>query len=185
MCYMEKAIATVELTSIARGFVVADIMLKSGNVKLLYASPICPGKYLIMIGGFVGAVNNALKAGVDVGSEMIDDFALIPNVHRDVFPAIARATNMSGFSAMGVIETMSAPAAIEGADAAVKAARIHLVEIRLGRGMGAKSIFLFTGDMSDIKTAADAAETVIAEKGLLVDVSILTRPHPDLRDFVF
>ena len=182
---MEKAIATVEMTSIARGYMVADIMLKSGNVKLIYAAPIYPGKYLIIIGGLLGAVKNALKAGVDVGSEMIEDYALIPNVHRDVFSAIARTTNMSGFSALGVIETMNAPAAIEGADAAVKAARIHLVEIRLGHGMGSKSVFLFTGDMADINAAAEAAENVIAEKGLLVDVSILTRPHPELKGFVF
>lgn len=182
---MENAIATVELISIARGFVVADAMLKSGNVRLLFASPVCPGKYLIIVGGLVGAVKNALKAGQEAGGEMVDDSALIANIHRDIFPAIARATPFSGFSAMGIVETMSAPAAIEGADAAVKASKIQLVEIRLGRGMGAKSLFMFTGDVTDIKVAAEAAKNLIAEKGLLVDVEVLTRPHSDLKDFVF
>ncbi len=182
---MDRAIATIELISIARGFTTADVMLKSGNVSMLFASPICPGKYLIVVGGQVGAVENALKNGLETAGEMAVDHSLLPNIHGDIFPAIARATPVSDFKALGIVETMSAPAAFEGADAAVKAARVDLIEIRLGRGMGAKSLFLFTGEIAEARTAAAAAEKVIAGRGLLVDIAVLTRPHRDLKDFVF
>jgi microcompartment protein CcmL/EutN len=181
---MDRAIATLELISVARGYLSADAMLKSGNVNLLFSSPICPGKYLIVIGGQVGAVKNALAAGSAVAEEALADSMIIPNVHPDIFPAISCATVVESVESLGIVETMSAPAAIEAADAAAKAAKIQLIEIRLGRGMGAKSAFTYTGDVSEAKTAAAAARNVVEAKGLLVDVVVIPRPHPDLKSFV-
>ena len=45
------AIALIELTSIARGVVASDAMAKTAPVKLLQSQTICPGKYLIVVGG--------------------------------------------------------------------------------------------------------------------------------------
>ena len=54
---MERAIATIELISVARGILAADAMLKAADVRLYEAHPICPGKYLVVVGGQVGAVD--------------------------------------------------------------------------------------------------------------------------------
>ena len=71
-------------------------------------------------------------------------------------------------------------AAIEAADAAAKAASVTLVEIRIGRGMGAKAFFSFLGEVADVHAAAEAARAVVAPRGLLVDIAEITGPHPDL-----
>jgi len=42
----EKSIGLIELSSIAAGFLVADTMLKAGNVRLLLSRSICSGKYM-------------------------------------------------------------------------------------------------------------------------------------------
>ena len=120
---MERAIATIELISVARGILAADAMLKAADVRLYEAHPICPGKYLVVVGGQVGAVEESLRAGVRIGREAVSDHMILPNVHPDVFRALAMATEPGSARAIGIVETMAAPCAIEGADAAAKAAK--------------------------------------------------------------
>ena len=56
-------IGFLELNSIARGVLAADMMLKAAEIKLVYARPSCPGKYQILITGEVSAVESAMQAG--------------------------------------------------------------------------------------------------------------------------
>lgn len=181
---MERAIATIESISVARGYLVTDQILKAADVSLLTACTTCPGKFLIVVGGQVGAVKSALHVGLAVGGEAIVDSMIIPNVHKDVFAAIACATDVGKLKDLGFVETMAAPVAIEAADAAAKAAQIKLIEIRIGRGMGAKAFFSFTGEISDVKAALNAAKSVVAAKGLLVDAVSISRPHKELVDSI-
>ncbi|MGS9102389.1 propanediol utilization microcompartment protein PduT, partial [Salmonella enterica subsp. enterica serovar Infantis] len=51
---MSQAIGILELTSIAKGMELVDAMLKSANVDLLFSKTICPGKFLLMLGGDIG-----------------------------------------------------------------------------------------------------------------------------------
>lgn len=177
---MPTAIGTIELISVARGVLAADTMLKAANVTLYEAHPICPGKFIIIVGGEVGAVEASLQAGIRAGREAVSEHMILPNVHRDVFRALAGACELFPAHAIGIVETMAAPCAIEAADAAVKATNIGLAEIRLGRGMGAKSFFTFLGGIAEVHEAAEAARKIIEPKGLLVDIVEITGPHPDL-----
>jgi microcompartment protein CcmL/EutN len=102
---------------------------------------------------------------------------ILPNVHPDVFAALADATDPGLPKDLGVVETMAAPVALEAADAAVKAAQVKLLEIRIGRGMGAKSFFSLTGEISNVKTAVAAARAIVGERGFLVDAVVISRPH--------
>ena len=56
---MSKAVGILELSSIAKGMETGDAMLKSANVELLVSKTLCPGKFLLMLGGDVGAVQLA------------------------------------------------------------------------------------------------------------------------------
>ena len=58
---MRKAVGFVEIKSIPVGIQTADEMVKAGNVELLLATPICPGKYVIIVGGHVGPVKAAMS----------------------------------------------------------------------------------------------------------------------------
>ena len=48
---MSKAIGLVEYKTIPKGIEAADAMLKASEVQLLFSSPICPGKYVTIVGG--------------------------------------------------------------------------------------------------------------------------------------
>ena len=85
---LEPAIALVETNSIAAGILSGDTMVKKATVQILEARPICPGKYMVLIGGEVGPVRESFQVGVAAAADAIVDQLLLPNVHRSVFPAL-------------------------------------------------------------------------------------------------
>src|SRR5215475_9350694 len=84
-----NSIGLIELTSIAAGFQACDAMLKSAAVDLVLSRSICSGKYMVMVRGDVAAVQAAVAAGNRAGHFSVIDSFVIPNLHEDVFPAIA------------------------------------------------------------------------------------------------
>src|SRR5512145_3266462 len=126
-----SSIGLIELSSIAAGFNVADAMLKAADTELILSSTICSGKFMVMVGGDVAAVRSSVEAGETIESASVIDSFVIPNVHESIFPAIKGLAQIAEFEAMGILESFSVASLIEGADAAVKAANVTLLEIRL------------------------------------------------------
>jgi microcompartment protein CcmL/EutN len=175
-----NSIGLIELSSIAAGFQVSDAMLKAAAVDLVLARSICSGKYMVMVRGDVAAVEAAVAAGRSAGNFAVIDSFVIPNVHDAVFPAIAGNSKIEALSALGVIESFSVASLIEGADAAVKAANVELIEIRLAMALGGKAFVTMTGDVAAVQSAVEAGAQVVAEKGLLVNRVVIPHPRPEL-----
>ena len=174
------SIGLIELTSIAAGFQTADAMLKAAGVSLLLSRSICSGKYMVMVRGDVAAVQAAVSAGSGASRFAVIDSFVIPNLHEAVFPAIAGASKVEELEALGIVESFSVASLIEGADAAVKAANVQLIEIRLAMALGGKAFVTMTGDVSSVQAAMAAGRQVIGDAGVLVNAVILSRPHPDV-----
>ena len=178
---MKQAIGFLEYRSIAVGIEATDAMLKSGNVKLIQNSILCPGKYITMIGGEVGSVESAIRVGANYNASTCIDSFVIPNIHESIFPALNGTTAEVLHGSLGIVETVDAASAIIGADAAVKAAAVTLLEIRLARGMGGKSLLALCGELTAVQTAVNAAAKRICDNGLLIATSVISSPHKDLR----
>ncbi len=176
---MHSAIAMVELSSIAKGMEVTDFMLKSAEVTLLMGKTVCPGKYVVMVGGDVAAAQQAMQCGVEKGSAQVVDEFLLSNIHPDVLPAIGGVTDVNAREAVGVVETFSVATCIEAADFAVKAAGVTLIRLHMAYGIGGKCYFVMSGDVADVETAKKAASQVAADKGALVYSMVVPNPHPD------
>lgn len=175
-----NAIGMVETSSIAKGFEIADTILKTAQVKIIVNRTICPGKYMVVIGGYVDAVNESIKAGVDVGAHTVVDSFIIPNVHPTVFPAISGVTHLPDLEALGVIESFSVASIIEAADAAVKAADVQLITIHLAMAIGGKGWVSMTGNVAAVQAAVEAGASIIGKKGLLVERVVIPRPRPEI-----
>ena len=173
----DPAIGLIELSSVAAGFTVADTMLKAADVQLLLSRSICSGKYIVLIGGEVSAVGSAVHAGCSTARGMLSDQTEIPRVHPDVFTAIGRSQPVEPTGALGILESFNVATMIEAADAAVKAADVTLMEIRLAMALGGKAFASFTGDVSSVQAAVDAGKAVISEAGVLVNAVVIPRPH--------
>jgi microcompartment protein CcmL/EutN len=179
------AIGIIETSSIAKGFQIADTVLKTANVEILVNRTICPGKYMVLIGGDVDAVNSSVEAGVRVGAHTVVDSFVIANVHPAVFPAISGVTHLPELKALGVIESFSVASIIEAADAAVKATPIQLICIHLAMAIGGKGWVSLTGDVASVEEAVEIAAGVIQRKGLLVEKVVIPAPRPEIvREFI-
>ncbi|MBI5808261.1 MAG: BMC domain-containing protein [Ignavibacteriales bacterium] len=175
-----NSLGLIELTSIAAGMHAADIMLKTSNVQLVVSRTICSGKYMVLIGGDVAEVQAAVdRAAQQVEFAVIDTF-VIPNVHKDIFPALSGHSNVDLLEALGIIESFSVASLIEGADAAVKSANVKIIEIRLAMALGGKAFCTLTGEVAAVTSAVDAGAKIIADKGLLVNKVVIPQPRQEL-----
>jgi len=173
-------IGLIELSSVGIGFLVADTMLKTADVELLLNRTICSGKYMILVAGQVAAVEASLAAGIGAGDASVIDSCLIPNVDAALFPAISGTVVIRNKEALGVVESFSVAALIEGADAAVKAADVQLLEIRLAMALGGKAFARMTGNVAAVEAAVEAGAAVVAQRGLLVSKVVIPAPVDEI-----
>ena len=176
----KNSIGLIELTSIAAGFQAADAMLKASNVDMLLSRSICSGKYMVMVRGDVAAVEASVAAGMSGCRFAVIDSFVIPNLHEAVFPAIAGSSKVEALDALGIVESFSVAALIEGADAAVKAANVQLIEIRLAMALGGKAFATMTGDVAAVAASVEAAAQVVGQKGMLVNKVVIPHPRGEL-----
>lgn len=179
---MQNAIGLIELTSIAKGYEVADALLKTAQVQMIFNRTICPGKFMVMVAGETAAVSASMEAGLDIGGETVVDSLLIPNVHAEVFPAISGTRVVTETGALGIIETFSVASIIEAADAAVKAAHVQLLQIHLAMAIGGKGYVTLTGEVAAVTAAVEAGAEFIRGKGLLVNKVVIPQPRPEVLD---
>lgn len=177
---MIRSIGLIELNSIARGIETADCMLKAGSVVLSFAKPVCPGKFMVLVHGDIGAVESAMSAGLATGGGNVVNELTIPRVHPSLIPAINAVVEISAVEALGVVEYFDIASAIVGADAAAKTGNIKLMEVRLGMGIGGKSFFTLCGAVSDVHSAVGAGLTDAEHRGAVVNSCVIPSPEPSL-----
>ncbi|MDI3538553.1 MAG: hypothetical protein PWP58_1240 [Bacillota bacterium] len=85
--------------------------------------------------------------------------------------------------ALGLIETVGLAAAVEGADAAVKAANVRLLGYELTRGGGMVTVKI-TGDVSAVQAAVTAGAMAASRVGKVVSKLVIPRPHEDLAKLI-
>lgn len=176
---MSLAVGMVELNSIARGIETCDYMVKAAQISLLRSSTVCPGKFIILIGGDTGDVRAAMKEGTLRGGECVVDTLLLPNAHPSLFPAMTGTTQVPEYGAVGVLEFYSVAAAITAADVAAKEANVTLMEVHIGYAIGGKGYVTLTGDVGAVRAAVAAASR---GSDLLVGTTVLPRPDKKLFD---
>ncbi|MHB1393038.1 MAG: BMC domain-containing protein [Clostridia bacterium] len=81
----------------------------------------------------------------------------------------------------GFIETKGLVAAIEAADAMVKAANVEIVGRKIIGG-GLVTVII-EGDVGAVKAAVDAGAAAAQKVGELVSVHVIARPNPELDEF--
>ena len=78
-------------------------------------------------------------------------------------------------NALGMVETRGLVAAIEAADAMVKAANVQLVgKEQVGGGL---VTVMVRGDVGAVKAATDAGAAAAEKIGELISVHVIPRPH--------
>lgn len=176
---MKQALGMIEFKTVASGITATDLMLKTAEVEVVQAGPVCPGKYLATIVGEISAVKAAIEAAERWNSAMMIDQFILGNPHQTVQPAICGALEIKNKGAIGILESFTAASAVVAADTAAKTALIDLVEIRLAKGMCGKSYVILTGSISAVTAAIERAKAGM-EDGMFLDSSVIAGPDERL-----
>lgn len=174
---MSKAIGMVEYTTVTAGVYAADLMVKTAEVDIIEAMPVCPGKYIAIITGSLSAVKAAVSAAEAYGGAKLIDSFVLGNPHESLFSAMYGGCEIENPRALGIAESYSAASIISAADAAAKTAIVDLIELRIARGMCGKSYMVLTGEVAAVTAAIEKAKNQLGEKGMLLDSTVI--PNPD------
>jgi microcompartment protein CcmL/EutN len=185
MLFSESAIAVLEYSSITRGLLAVDVLTKKAPVEVLWAEPVSAGKYVVLFHGGVGEVEEAHQAALDVSGTALVEEILIPQVTRALGPAIGgQSTVPSPDSAVGMLESSSIAASVEAADRVLKTAPLALNRFRLGKGIGGKSYFIFSGALDDVEAGLEAGVEMLESRGALVGRELIARPNSEFLEVV-
>ena len=82
------------------------------------------------------------------------------------------------YEALGMIETRGLTAAVEAADAMVKAAEVTLIGTeKIGSGLVSVMV---RGDVGAVNAATEAGGAAAAKLGEVVAIHVIPRPHADV-----
>ena len=179
---MRPAIGLLELSSIAVGIGAGDAMVKRSPVEVIFAGTVHPGKYLVMVGGAVAHVEEALPAGREAaGGELVDEIFL-PDVDQRVVEAVRGRCRGSGGCALGAVETRTVAALLGAADRGLKGAAVELRELRLADDLGGKAYCLFDGELADVEAAVEAAVGGLQRPEALVSSVVIPQLHEEMAE---
>ena len=179
----EPTLGMIELKSVARGIAVTDAIAKKAQVKILEAHAVQPGKYIILICGEVAEVEESLKAGLDVGSDMVINQLFLPYIHRSIIPALKGISNnreAKEVKSIGILESFSMVSCVAAADMALKNTSLELLEIRLAKDLGGKAYFIVSGELPDVQDSLKISSEYVRKEGMLTAVEVIPSPHPEL-----
>ena len=163
----------VETRTVASGARILDRMLKTADIDLLRAAPICSGRFLIRVAGLRDAVQAAVDAVLsDTG--VIDQF-ILSRISPQVIRALKTRTVPGPGQALGLVESRRSAPGIAAADAAVKRADVTLARLAVARGINGKSFMVVTGNLAAVEAAVEAASGCLGSS--LVERTLI--PNPD------
>jgi microcompartment protein CcmL/EutN len=175
----------IELSSIAKGLMVCDLMLKKAEVRLLKAGPVGCGKFMILVTGDEADLLEAVEEGRGRAEPYLVSWTFIPNLHAQVLFALqGRRSDVAPTDALGIIEGQALAALVQAADRAVKTTAVRLLELTFAPDLGGKGYFTFTGELAEVEAALATAEALLRDEGTFIQSEILARPHERIQGFV-
>ncbi len=91
---------------------------------------------------------------------------------------VHKEENTMALEALGMVETRGLVAAIEAADAMVKAANVTLIGTeKIGSGLVSVMV---RGDVGAVKAATEAGGNAATKLGEVIAVHVIPRPHSDV-----
>ena len=101
----------------------------------------------------------------------------VAEVKVEIEPEVQEVRSMA-LEALGMVETRGLVAAIEAADAMVKAANVELIGTeKIGSGLVSVMV---RGDVGAVKAAVEAGSSSAGSLGEVVATHVIPRPHNDV-----
>ena len=176
------AIAFVEISSIARGYVTLDRLVKKANVNVRLARPVTPGKFIILFGGDLASVEESFLDAQECAQNTLLDSLLLPFAHPELLPAVEASVSRGEGESFAIVELTHLASTLLAADVALKTSATSVMKMHLAVGIGGKGYFTLSGPLGDVEAALEAiALHVPAER--LIACELIANPHAETRGF--
>lgn len=177
---MNKSIGALEFRSISKGIEVSNEIVKKSSVEIIYFKTICPGKFLVIVTGDEGEVNEAIDYGVTLSVDTLVDHFKVHAVSTPIVEAFKnKYASKEITGALGVMETGKVCAGIKALDIALKSSDVKLIKMHLAFGIGGKLVYVVTGTLSSIEYGLSEGKRIL-NKNANVNVSIIPSPSEDM-----
>lgn len=173
------ALASLELSSVARGVVVLDQMAKRAETTVVAARTFSPGRYLILVSGQEAEVEEATSAALETAGELLLDHVVLHDPHPRLRDALANRLGAELSESLLLVETRTLAGAFLALDRSLKEAEVDVLELRLGAGLDGRGLFSLTGALHMVEAAQELCETLLGPERRL-GTELIARPHPDL-----
>lgn len=182
---MNKSIGALEFRSISKGIEVSNEVVKKSDVEIIYFKTICPGKFLVIVTGNEGEVDEAIAYGESIaGGTLVDSF----RVHAVSTPIVEAFKNKYSSKqvegALGIMETNKVCAGIKALDKALKASEVKLIKMHLAFGIGGKLVYIVTGTLSSIQYGLQEGVKILT-KSENANTSIIPSPSEEMIRHLF
>lgn len=165
---MNKSIGAIEFKSIAKGIEVSNEMIKKSSVDVLYLKSICPGKFLIIVGGETSYVNECVDYGIKLGEGYIVDNFVINAISQEILDGFKnKYQKLDNTVSIGVVESSKVCAGIKMLDKTLKSGDLILVKLQLSFAIGGKLVYIVAGDLSSLEYALKESENVVRKKEVI------------------
>ncbi len=173
--------AVIELASIADGIYCTDALLKKAPIAMIKSGTVSRGRYLIIIGGSTGSVEESLNEALATGQASVLDHAFLPDLHSCVHDAVLGLRLPVELEAVAILETDTVSANVRAAELALKGTRVQLVELRLAEyEMSGKAISVYNGELHEVEAAMELAADFLRGRKEYVQHRIIPHPHEAL-----
>ena len=177
---MSRALACIELSSIARGVRVLDVIVKRAPVVLRHHARHSGGKYVVLFEGDVADVEESFEESLAHCGDALLDRMLLAHAHTNVWRGLDGDydTADAGDAAL-MVETTTLASNVEALDFAAKLVEARLVDWQLGNGIGGKGYFAVQGPQYDLEYLRDEL-LIRLNAETLVCVDLIPNPHPEM-----
>ena len=176
------AIALFEYDSIAAGIESGDDMVKRSPLEVIHAGTVHPGKYLVLVGGSVGDVEEALTAAELRNGDHLLSSMFLPDPHPSLVGGLAGEETPRHGESLGIIETETVADVIRAADAGLKGADVQIQRIYLADDLGGKGYVLFSGTLTEVDAAVEQGSERV--EGALIARRVIPQLHDEMADNV-
>ncbi len=180
------ALGFLELQSIAKGFFLADVVVKKAAVSILAAEATSNGKFVLLFSGDIASVEESYRAGCDHAGDAMVRNIMIPALDPQITPFLESGWK-TGWTrirrpvvdSVAVLESKSMADTVLSCDSALKIAPVILGRFHLGTGIGGHGYYVISGVQSDVEVAAERGAEILKTSGSLVSVEVIARPQEE------
>jgi microcompartment protein CcmL/EutN len=149
----------LQIADAPRGLAALDALVKEAPVEVIAAGTVQCGHYLVAFAGQVEAALRSFERAMAAAGGAVLDRVLLADAEPRILPAFrdarVRPPSRGEGDALGVVQSGTCPALLAAVDAALKGARVDLVELRVADGLGGKALATLWGELHDVEAAIE------------------------------